>query len=178
MKRDLFIISSLILIIIIFLLVLSSALVQPGPHCNIKGVIEDVEFEEAWEHECIKKERETGMPECPDGGFLSYPNRYSLGIRVDEVFTVEVFNEDRCEYEIKGGDLVYFNVPLNLVKEGDDFMNGRKIEVDIDALNWRSISSYNLGEKLDESGNNYVLYIIIGIILIVIILTLFFKQRR
>jgi hypothetical protein len=109
----------------------------PAPKCYVKGVIQNVRFEKAYELPCVKTRS------CPTDTQLSYPNRYYVSVNIHEV-------------SFKDGDTRFQTCaslyPLNTLQEifinedkviaGDSFKKSQQIEGVVSSFWGYSFDSY------------------------------------
>ena len=112
----------------------------PAPKCYVKGVIQSVRFEKAYELPCVK------ISSCPTDTQLSYPNRYYLSVNIQGV-------------SFKDGDTRFQTCsslyPLNSLQEifidedkviaiGGSFKKGHQIEGVVSSFWGYSFDSYQI----------------------------------
>lgn len=117
----------------------------PAPKCFVKGVIQKVRFEKAYELPCVKTKS------CPTDIQLSYPNRYYLSVNIHEV-------------SFKGGDTRFQTCaslyPQNSLQEifinedkviaGDSFKKDHQIEGVVSSFWGYSFDSYQITSAMPK----------------------------
>lgn len=115
----------------------------PTPKCYIKGIIQDVRFEKAYENPCVKNNS------CPTDVQLSYPDTYYLSVKIQNISFKE--GETRfqtCDSLYPHDSTQEIFVIKDRVKMGDSFSNNQSIEGTVSSFWGKSFDSYNISASL------------------------------
>jgi len=119
----------------------------PSPNCYIKGIIQSVEFKEAYEDPCL-----TGKYKCPTDIALSLPARYAIKIKIDSVaYDSGETKFITCEtlFPLNAERTIF--IKKDKVKAGDSFKSGQKISGRVTTYWYEGyLSSYILEDNFSQ----------------------------
>jgi hypothetical protein len=173
MKRTYAILSIIALLVLVSSFVIAST-TSTSPMCNVRGVIQSVEFIEAYEEPCL--EEEYG---CPTDMPTSHPARYKLKIEVDSVFYIPGSTEySSCKSIFSKDEEVIF-INEDKKSSGDSFESGQYIEGAVSSGFGKYFQSYTINVKIDNGGReiNLTPYAIAGIIILSIVIIYFSRKK-
>jgi len=174
-------------IIALFVLVSNSVFANapaPSPKCSIEGIIQSVEFKEAYNEPCLTKEYG-----CPTDMELQHPARYFFKIKIESVSYVSGETDFiTCEDMLPLNTEQTIFINKEKVKIGDSFESGQKIKGQVSSFWGKSFDSYELEksttddkdiepEDSDAKTGMYIL-IVIAIIVILILLIYFLRKNK
>lgn len=111
----------------------------PAPKCFVKGVIQKVRFEKAYELPCVKTKS------CPTDTQLSYPNRYYLSVNIHEVsFRDGDTRFQTCASLFPLNSLQEIFINEDKVIAGDSFKRDQQIEGVVSSFWGYSFDSYQI----------------------------------
>lgn len=114
-----------------------ASLPAPAPKCYIKGLIQGVRFEKAYENSCVKTNS------CPTDMQLSYPDTYYLSVKIQNVSFKEGDTRfQNCDslYPLESIQEIF--VVKDKVKMSDSFSNGQIIDGLASSFWGKSFDSY------------------------------------
>tara|TARA_Y100000310_G_scaffold15516_1_gene15580 strand:- start:50 stop:568 length:519 start_codon:yes stop_codon:yes gene_type:complete len=159
------VVMSLLILIVSFSFVFAIPAPQPSD-CEIKGIVEYIEFKEAWESDCLEDGEIT--ENCLDGGFLSTPARYELMIFIEEITSL---GESNCEGEVQGYRKDEGNVLYILEEDIEEIPRvGQIIE---GVISRSDFDSYSLQVSLETKTSSYLIPYLIGAVVLLIIFVVF-----
>jgi len=166
------------LIIALFVLISDSVFASappPSPKCNIEGVIQSVEFKDAYDEPCLTEENG-----CPTDMELNHPARYFFKIRIDTVsYASGETDFETCEKMLSLNTEQTIFINKNEVKEGDFFESGQKIRGQVSSFSGgKSFDSYEIDQFIDDSSAKIGIYVITTIVIIVLLVLLIYFLRR
>lgn len=140
--------SLFILIFSPFLVLASSPL--PTPICHVSGVIEAVDFREAYDEPCFSE-----PSGCPTDIEINHPARYYLEIKVNSTSYArgETYAET-CDSLYPIGQTSRIFVNQAQVKTGDIFAVGQKIQGQARSLWGKTFDTYSLLVEKEEANKN------------------------
>lgn len=118
----------------------------PAPKCYVKGLIENVRFEKAYENPCVKNDS------CPTDVQLSYPDTYYLSVKIQNVSFKEGDTRfQTCEslYSPETSQEIF--IIRDRIKSGDLFNKGQVIEGTVSSFWGKSFDSYNILSGQDSN---------------------------
>ncbi|MEI7578669.1 MAG: hypothetical protein WCJ58_01360 [bacterium] len=178
-------ISFSIIIIASFLLIntsVSASPPPPAPKCNISGIIQSVEFIDAYQDECLKIENG-----CPTDSETNHPARYYLEIKADSVNYVSGDTSFyTCEKMLPLDNPKIVSIIKDSVKVGDIFTVGQKITGEVTFLGTIHFNSYELDSSpigmTSITQSNLIIIgfgvFVICIIIVFLVLILLRKRRK
>ncbi|MCX6737095.1 MAG: hypothetical protein NTW73_03370 [Candidatus Parcubacteria bacterium] len=123
MKKILFVFSMIASFVLINNSVLAVAPL-PSPNCNIEGIIQSVEFKEAYDDPCL-----TLPSRCPTDTLVNFPAGYYLKIKISSISYVSGETKyATCEALLPLNTERTFFIYKDDVKTGDSFKIGQKIK--------------------------------------------------
>ena len=137
----------MVLICILFAFSLNlvlAAMPPPEPSCYIEGTISSVEFQEAWENDCLTSEYG-----CPTDVDLSTPDRYKLTIKIDSASYVsgdDSFSSCEDVYPLDSYKVIILNDED--VLEGDSFESNQKISGQASSVYLPTFDYYEVQEGI------------------------------
>lgn len=137
MRKILFVVSLLAVVLLVSNSVFASA-PAPSPKCYINGVIQSVEFKEAYNESCLTDEYG-----CPTDMELYHPARYFLKIKIIEVSYVSgEIGYVTCEEMLPLNTEQTIFINKDKVKTGDSFEPNQKINGQVSSFLGKSFDSY------------------------------------
>lgn len=152
----------------------------PAPKCLIKGIIQSVEFKEAYNESCFNNCDRPGYAACcPTDMEYEHPDRYFLNVTIKEVSYIEGTTEfSTCEklFPVNENKIIFINKAN--VKQGDQFISNQQIEGQTPPY-WGVgyLESYTLEEPTNTNSKTLT-YIIIAVIIILLLAILIYFLLR
>ncbi len=177
-----FIFSIFILLVLVSNSVFASA-PAPSPKCNIEGIIQSVEFKEAYDEPCLTEEFG-----CPTDMELRHPARYFLNIKIEDVSHLAGETESvTCEDMLPLNTEQTIFINKDKVKAGDSFESGQKINGQVSSFWGKSFDSYNIVKSTDKTDADVGLidsdaktrmYVIPALAIIIILIVVIYLLRK
>lgn len=179
--RKIFFIFSILALIIFFTNFIFASPPAPAPKCYIKGVIQSIEFKNAYNESCLTNCDATRLNGscCPTDMELYHPDRYILNITIKEVSYIEGTTEfSTCEKLFPVGEEKVILINKADLNEGDIFQINQKIEGQTPPY-WGAnyLESYTLKEPINSDTKTGI-YFIIGIIIVLLLITIIYFLRK
>ncbi|MFC1768628.1 hypothetical protein ACFLZX_02595 [Nanoarchaeota archaeon] len=169
-----------ILLILTMIILLSIAVIAsapaPSPKCYAEGVINSVEFKDAYNDPCV------ATNSCPSDGENIHPARYYLMVQLNLVKYVSGETKYRtCEEMLPLNTEQKIFLNKDEVKEGDTFKKGLEIKGQVSSFWGKSFDSYEVEPMpagkcditTDCKSNVYPKAIIILLVVLILLITTF-----
>jgi hypothetical protein len=141
-----------------------SAMVAPGPSCEITGIIKNVTYLAEWKHSCLDgtPNSDGSIEACPTGGTNYYPERYALDVEVIMAKNFKEFESDFNKYDCMtyisseiGGRLFSVYVPTENLSNGDILKVGNLISFKMNWVGLREVISSSVRVENNSCKNLY-----------------------
>lgn len=157
----------------------------PSPKCEIKGIIQSVEFVDAYNASCLTEEGG-----CPTDTELIHPARYFFNIKINTVsYMSGETSYITCEELLPLNTYTSIFINKDKVNAEDFFEPGQKINGQVSSFWGISFDSYELEQntnkdtkiEVEDSDTQITSYILFGIIIIsifTVLLIYYFKKKN